>query len=162
MDLIPPEKIEETKKDSTRALSRQRVREGYLFMLLTSNMIFTRFCQRIAWESGALFIIAVEYNLGSTTAGLLIPLPLLGLLLLPLWAGRLFHHLGMLGYFQVTKVMEVVGLLLMLRISGPTWFSLVQFMVGSSLFYMGNWGQAVPYGGCSIGFAIPNHWLLDL
>jgi MFS family permease len=157
-----PEKRVEDSGHATSTVPDYRLREGYLWMLLTSNMIFTRFCQRIAWESGALFIIAVEYELGSTTAGLLIPLPLLGLLLLPLWAGRLFHRLGMLGYFQVTKLMEVVGLLLMIRISGPTWFSLAQFMVGSSLFYMGNWGQAVPYGGCSIAFAIPNHWLLDL
>merc|ERR1712187_900631 len=104
-----------------------------------------RYFQRVAWEAAALAVIDVEYGYGANAAGWLTPIAILGLTLLPAMTKHLHRRLGVDGFTALTEALELLGLLIMLRIGPATTASLVQFLVGSCIFYLGNWGQSVPY-----------------
>jgi len=139
------------------------LKTSWLAMVLCCVMQTLRYFQRVFWEAAGLFILSKGYGFGSVAAGYIVAVTLLPLLLIPQLSGAFLARLGFSRYSFMLECMQFVGLLLMVRIedeASPV--SLVLFLIGSSFYCVGNWGQGVAYTVFRAQFPVANHWCLSV
>jgi len=131
-----------------------------LSVVLLSSVNLSRMVQRLFWETAALHLLMANYDLGMERAGALLTSSLLGLIALPFIVLPLKHKIGAVGGLRIMDLIEVVGILLQFRV----WHldHLCIFMLGSTLFYVGNMGQFNFLVPLRQELAVPHIWTLSI
>eukprot|EP00413_Alexandrium_margalefii_P041574 CAMPEP_0204597648 /NCGR_PEP_ID=MMETSP0661-20131031/53913_1 /ASSEMBLY_ACC=CAM_ASM_000606 /TAXON_ID=109239 /ORGANISM="Alexandrium margalefi, Strain AMGDE01CS-322" /LENGTH=526 /DNA_ID=CAMNT_0051608345 /DNA_START=91 /DNA_END=1671 /DNA_ORIENTATION=+ len=137
-------------------------RKAWLFLGLTCVQCICRAFQRVFWEAGILLLLVEEYGFSERTAGFIVTLPVLASLPIILSAAAIYR-LGLHPSLRVLELLEILGVLLMLRVEGQSHSrSLALLMIGSSVFYAANWMTAGPFTATRASFSVDGHWALGV
>lgn len=134
----------------------------WLHLFLQCLVNANRFIQRVGWESGVLLILMHNHNFDIMQAGFAVGIVPLGLIPMFMATPRLYDTLGFLGCVHTMEAVQVIGLALMLCAGSSGAANLVTLMLGSVLFYSGNFSTALVYGKLRSSFVVPGHWALNL
>jgi hypothetical protein len=103
-----------------------------------------------------------NYNFSPIQAGLVVAVVPLGLIPMFALTSHVHNSFGFLRSVHIVEAVQAVGLALMLCAGSSSAVDLVVFMIGSVLFYVGNFSLALLYGKLRSSFVVPQHYLLNL
>mmetsp|Transcript_99080 Transcript_99080/g.289045 ORF Transcript_99080/g.289045 Transcript_99080/m.289045 type:complete len:580 (-) Transcript_99080:84-1823(-) len=148
--------------ESEAAPSELQLRAAWLSLGLQIVVQLNSFVQQVSWEAGALLLLVHEYHITEQRAALLVAIPVLAGIPLSFCVGRLYETLGPDVLMRALTVLELFGLLLMLRPHAPSPAYLGIYLVGSSVYYAANWVSSAPFSPLRKKHAHKGHWLLNL
>jgi len=137
-----------------------RLQASWLYVVLYSVVMVARFILQVSWEAGILLVLEKEYGFSVKVEAFLIFIPVLSSLPLVCCAGSL-QKLGAAGAMRMISLVELAGILLMVRAGEPSPVSTSILLMGSSLFYGANWISCMPLATLGSRFALPGHPVLN-
>lgn len=155
-----PSRHTQDQKGKEKEMTRSEESCSLLSIVLLSAVNLSRMVQRLFWETATLHLLMNNYHLGMGRAGSLLTSSLVGLMALPYIVVPLKRKIGIVGGLRCMDIIELVGILIQFRVGHL--HHLCAYMLGSTLFYIGNMGQFNFLVPLRQQLAVPYIWSLSI